>query len=261
MSDVSLRLGALPLDIAAGDPARNLETVEAVLSGCSSRPDIVVLPELFSTGFISDPEVIATLAEDDGGRTMCRLRDLSSRYECGIAGSYLARHGERSANRAFIVLPDGREVLYDKRHLFCLSPESRIADAGVEEPPVIEYRGLRVSIVVCYDLRFPAWCRNRGERYDILLVPANWPDVREYAWRHLLIARAIENQAFVAGVNRSGCDRYGCYDNTTYIFDETGHPVGRKEGELIVAEISKDAIDHSRQKLPVGRDADDFAFT
>lgn len=260
-SDHTLRIGVLPLDIVQADPEANIRNVENVVERSDTRlPDLIVLPELFSTGFVTDPTAIMHLAEDNSGQTLSRLRQLAATYGVAFAGSFLAKGVVKPANRGFILLPDGRETYYDKHHLFCLSPESHIAEAGGSLPPVIGFRGANLSMVVCYDLRFPAWCRNCGERYDVLLVPANWPTVREYAWRHLLIARAIENQAIVVGANRSGSDLYGDYTGTSCIFDEMGQPVSAPSGPFVTAEISLDKLRRYREKLPVGKDADSFCF-
>ena len=126
--------------------------------------------------------------------------------------------------------------------------------------PVVRFRGWNIALIVCYDLRFPAWCRNRMGAYDLLLVPANWPQSRAYAWQHLLIARAIENQCCVVGANRAGEDSYGVYDGLTYIFDGRGRPVGLIPDEcpFVVADLDRAEQEEFRKKFPAMRDADDF---
>lgn len=255
-------IAVVSYDIREADPRANLEYIDRKLSQMPVRPDIVALPELFSTGFITDRLLAGKFAEGDDGSTMAILRRMAEGYGCAFAGSYLhAAESGATTNRGFIMLPDGREIFYDKRHLFSLSQESRLSEQGAQLPPVISYKGLNLSIIVCYDLRFPAWCRNVGMRYDVLFVPANWPDVREYAWRHLLIARAIENQCVTVGANRGGEDRFGKYDNTSCIFDEMGRPIGSTAASGVVrATVTKSKIEEYRRKFPVVNDADSFSI-
>lgn len=208
--------------------------------------------------------------------TLAAVKLWSSRFNMAIAGSFLASIGSKIVNRGFFVEPSGETTFYDKHHLFCLSAESRLFTQGVENPPVIRFRGWNISMIVCYDLRFPVWCRNSGQRYDILLVPANWASARSYAWRHLLIARAIENQAVVVGANRSGHDDYGDYDHQSFIFDPMGKELApsatKHTGDasgletaiapdgFIYAGYDMTQMSKIRSYLPVGNDADRFSI-
>lgn len=260
-----IKIALLPLDIAWCDPAENLHNVESQLLKLHPNTDIVVLPELFSTGFIHDPNLIASMGGSAAESTLSAVRTWASRFNVGIAGSFLVKEGEKIYNRAFFVEPHGDETFYDKHHLFCMSPESQTYTHGSTPPPVVRFRGWNISMIVCYDLRFPVWCRNAAnEAYDILLVPANWPVAREHAWKHLLIARAIENQAVVVGANRSGRDDYGEYDNTSYIFDPLGRQLAPlspiSSSDIIYAEYHKEDVARIRKHMPVGRDADAFAI-
>lgn len=256
----NLRIAAVPLDITWADPQANLDAAEAAIAALPPDTDIAVLPELFSTGFTDDAQLLATLPETNNGDTMRRIARIAAERNMAVAGSFMARTGHAVYNRGFFIEPSGDETFYDKRHLFCVSAENRTFARGTDHVPVIRFRGWNIAMIVCYDLRFPAWCRNRGMRYDVLLVPANWASARGYAWRQLLIARAIENQAVVVGANRSGSDSYGDYDGLTYIFDATGHPVGQTLGTAVVAEVSADELAKARRRLPVSADADSFTL-
>lgn len=256
----NLRIAAIPLDIVWADPQANIAAAEAAIAALPSGTDIAVLPELFSTGFTDDAQLLATLPETNSGPTIRRIAEIARACGIAVAGTFMARTGHAVYNRGFFIEPSGDETFYDKRHLFCVSAENRTFARGADHVPVIRYRGWNIAMIVCYDLRFPAWCRNRGLRYDMLLVPANWASARGYAWRQLLIARAIENQAIVVGANRSGTDSYGDYDGLTYIFDATGHPVGQPAGPAVVAEVSAEELAKARRRLPVSADADDFTL-
>ncbi|MDO4318936.1 MAG: nitrilase-related carbon-nitrogen hydrolase [Bacteroidales bacterium] len=258
--NTNLRIAAIPLDIVRFDKQANLINVERALASLPAGTDIAVLPELFSTGFVNDATLMADAAESNTGLTMQTIASLAARYNLAIAGSFAAKTGHKIYNRGFFVEPSGDETFYDKHHLFCMSAEAKVFGHGGECVRPVRFRGWNVALIVCYDLRFPAWCRNRGNSYDLLLVPANWPSVRGYAWEHLLIARAIENQAVVVGANRGGSDDYGDYDGNSYIFDSNGRMVSYplEDSQIILADVSLDDIARNRQKLPVAQDADDF---
>ena len=270
--DTSIKIATLPLDIAWGDIDRNLLTVAEKLPGIKPGTDILVLPELFSQGFIQDEAILHNMARTAADMTLAAVKLWSSRFNMAIAGSFLASIGSKIVNRGFFVEPSGETTFYDKHHLFCLSAESRVYTEGTSLPPVIRFRGWNISLIVCYDLRFPVWCRNDGQRYDLLLVPANWASARGYAWKQLLIARAIENQAVVVGANRSGHDDYGDYDRQSFIFDpfgkqlapcdeaapDNGLNTASPADGFIYAEYTFAQLSKVRSYLPVGRDADRF---
>ena len=268
--DSTIKIAHLPVDIAWADVERNLLNVAEKLSAIRRDVDILVLPELFSTGFIQDEQMLRQLARMSADMTLAAVKLWSSRSNMAIAGSYLDSIGNGYVNRGFFVEPSGETTFYDKSHLFCLSAESKVFTRGKELPPVIRFRGWNISLIVCYDLRFPVWCRNAGHRYDILLVPANWASARGYAWQHLLIARAIENQAVVVGANRSGIDDYGDYNGQSFIFDPYGKVLAPADSGtndtstdapadgFIYADYMKSQLEKVRSYLPVGRDADRF---
>ncbi len=251
-------VAALSLDISQADKQANFQQIEDQLKTLPKGADLLVLPELFSTGYIHDAEEAKGLAEAVDGATISHLKKLASEHNLAICGSYLSNTADRLFNRGFFIEPDGESTFYDKRHLFCISEESKVCDHGIMLPTTVRYRRWNIAMAICYDLRFPAWLRNTGNKYDLMIVPANWPNKRQYAWEHLLKARAIENQAYIVGANRSGNDRYGEYDNSTYIIDFMGQNIGEKSGKFTLAELSKTPMEKLRQHFPIWKDADDF---
>lgn len=256
-----LRIAALPLDIALGDRQANLAAVHNALATLPTATDIVLLPELFSTGFIPDAEAARTVAETNGGDTIAAIQRWANKYGCAFAGSFLAQTASRLYNRAFFIEPNGDETFYDKAHLFSLSPEKDIMTAGTKQPPVIRFRAWNIALAICYDLRFPAWCRVGKEPYDVLLLPSNWPQARAYAFETLLRARAIENQAAVVAGNRGGEDSFGIYDGLTLAFDCMGKPVvAHNQNPWLVFELDGLSQRNFRAKFPFLKDADTFHF-
>lgn len=260
--DKNLKIAMLPLDIAWFDRDKNLAAVSEALRRLEPDTDLLVLPELFTTGFSSDAKMLRDAAETITGHTVDTIKAWARHYNIAIAGSYLARTAHKVYNRGFFFEPSGDETFYDKHHLFSLSAESASMGHGFTTKPIIRFRGWNIALIVCYDLRFPVWCRNVANEYDVLLVPANWPTARGYAWKHLLIARAIENQAVVVGANRSGEDSYGIYDGLSFIFDPMGKPVGEKysDSPFIYAILDKRSLEEWRERFPVSRDADRFCL-
>lgn len=246
----NLKIHTISLDIAEADKESNLRALEAALATLPQGTDLVILPELFTTGFIADREQASALAETSQGSTMQAIEQLAETHNCAICGSFLARSGPWLYNRAFFVEPSRECTFYDKRHLFSLSSEPQVMHRGESLPPVIRYRGWNIAIAVCYDLRFPVWLRNTGLKYDLLVIVANWPAKRQYQWTHLLIARAIENQAYVVGANRSGSDAYGTYSDLTFAFDYTGQLIA-PTSTLSMAQLEK-----YRENFPFYKDAD-----
>ncbi|MCM1033831.1 MAG: nitrilase family protein [Odoribacter sp.] len=259
-----LTVATVANDIVWGNHDENLAIVGRTLPLLDTDTDLLVLPELFSTGYVSDADALNALAQPNGGSTIRTITSLAAKYNIAIAGSFLARTGNGIYNRAFFIEPSGDETYYDKRHLFSLSSEAQTFRPGTSHIPVIRYRGWNISMIVCYDLRFPVWSRNRSNAYDLLLVPANWPVARAYAWEHLLIARAIENQCCVIGANRSGTDDYGVYDNLSFIYDAMGRSVGERlprrsaPAPIVTARLSLDEVATARRRMPAATSADDF---
>lgn len=262
-----INIALLPLDIVEENPAANISAVESYIPTLSHTTDILVLPELFSTGFSDNAGTLLPLAETMDGFTMTRLRQLSVERSIAITGSFLCRNDMDGTprNRAFFIDPDkdGAITFYDKRHLFTVSPEHRFLTPGSTHIPIVTFRGWNIGLIICFDLRFPVWCRNVSESYDLMIVPANWPDVRYHAWKHLLIARAIENVAPYVGVNRSGADKFGTYSYlSTMAADHRGDikTVTHSHSAVRYATFDLEEIREFRKRFPVSESADDFGI-
>lgn len=217
--------------------------------------DLYVLPEMFSTGFCTQPEGIA----ERDNRTLEWMKAQAAMRNAALAGSVAIEVNGQYYNRFYFVKPDGSVAQYDKKHLFTYGGEHLRFTAGTERV-VVEWKGVRILLEVCYDLRFPVWARNRGD-YDMILYVASWPTPRVAAWSALLVARAIENQCYVAGVNRVGTDPACEYCGGSVIIDPYGKPLAactmNEECEAS-AVIDMDKLNAFREKFPVLNDADDF---
>lgn len=242
-------------DIIWGNPSANLEHLEAALANYSDS-DLVVFPEMFSTGFITDS---VEYAEVYPGQSLPWLREMAAKYDFALAGSVAVNVDGRNFNRFFFVKPDGSVTEYDKRHLFSYGGEDKKFSAG-DARVVIEWRGVRFMPIVCYDLRFPVWIRNCND-YDAIICVANWPAVRSYAWDTLVRARAIENQCYMLAVNRAGTDSVGQYKGGTVLLNPYGEVLAESKDyveDIISGEIDMDMLNAFREKFPVKADADKF---
>lgn len=250
---MEFKVACCQFDMAWESVADNLRRAEVFVA--LTEADLVVLPEMFATGFGADPERAAQTAE---GSVVEWMRKMSQRYGHVLAGSVIVRTERGFANRLLFVRPDGSVEWYDKRHLFSLGGEDERFVAG-DSRRVVEWRGMRFLLTVCYDLRFPVWCRNRGD-YDAILCVASWPAARREVWRTLLRARAIENQAYVIGVNRTGSDPQCRYAGDSAVIDFRGDTLCEADDAegIFAASLDRRALDRFRAKFPVWRDADDF---
>ena len=241
------------------DPVTNRDSLQKLIfSGMET--DLVIIPEMFTTGFTMRSK---ELAEDAGGETLIWMRDLASKGDFGLAGSYIFREDENYYNRLIFMKPDGSYSSYDKGHLFRMEREDLYYKKG-DSRLIENFRGVNINFQICYDLRFPVWSRNRSNEYDLLVYVANWPEARRKVWNSLLIARAIENQCFVAGVNRVGSDGGGIsYSGDSMVIDPKGTKITKvpsySEGVATV-EISVDDLNKFRDKFPVWKDADKFTL-
>jgi predicted amidohydrolase len=260
-----LTVVAVELNISLSDKSANIKAADAALGALSPGIDIVVLPEMFATGYILDGAKARELAETNDGETMAWVRRQATLRNAAVVGSFIARDGDRCYNRAFFVEPSGDTTFYDKHHLFATGGEDSVYAAGDAPVPKVRFRGWNIAIAVCYDLRFPVWLRNVNSAYDLLIIVANWPDARAYAWRQLLIARAIENQAYVVGCNRTGNDDFGVYSGTSIAVDAKGRVVDAKkmatsDANCIIAELSRSTLYNFREKFPVCLHGDRFTL-
>ena len=258
----NIKLCVFPMTIVWGNIKANLNNLEKSLGRLNPETDILVLPETFSTGFPTniEPVELVKLIDDNSNKVIEAIQSLSARFNVSIAGSVIATENGKFYNRAFFIKPDGCAVYADKKHLFSMAGESKIFTSGHHRLSV-EYLGWNIAMVVCYDIRFPVWCRNRKNEYDLLLAVANWPTVRINAWERLLPARAIENEAYVVGVNCTGVDKQGYeYNGSSMILDYKGEKIGYGEGDFIYADLPLEKLRRFREKFPVWQDADVFSM-
>ena len=238
------------------DADANRRQLEVIARKQGSVSDLIIFPETFTSGFLGD---VQAAPENMDGKTLAWMKILAHDLDSVLCGSVAIATEQGRVNRFLWVQPDGDLQFYDKRHLFSFAGEDKRYIAGLERK-VFHYRGWRICPQICYDLRFPAWCRNRDD-YDVLLFVANWPEPRTPAWTALLRARAIENQCYVIGVNRSGRDPRGMeYAGGSAVYDPLGDTVldlGSVECSGS-ATIEMDKVTSIRKQLPFQQDADDF---
>ncbi len=251
-----LKLALIQRELQWENPGANRDQFSGDFAALDGDTDLVILPEMFTTGFSMATE---STAEDDAATTLPWLQQQAQQYDVAICGSLAVRDAGQVYNRLLFVTPDGEHHHYDKRHLFRMSGEGEHYAAGSDKL-IVQWRDWRLRPMICYDLRFPAWARNRND-YDALIFVANWPEKRRVHWRQLLIARAIENQAYCIGVNRVGADDNGL----TYSGDSL---VLAADGELLLdcedaagvfyATLDYAAMEQYRSKFPCHKDADTF---
>ena len=237
----------------------NLEQFSKKTSLISEQTDLIVLPEMFTTGFSMQPE---RLAESMTGKTVNWMKEQAQLKQCVITGSFICEENGNYYNRLVWMKPDGNYSAYDKRHLFSMANEDKHYAAGSKKI-IEEIKGWKICPLICYDLRFPIWSRNQKTNpYDVLIYVANWPERRAYPWKTLLLARAIENQSYVVGVNRVGNDGNEIYhsgDSTIINFKGeiiSKTPVHEEFTETI--SVSYSELEEFRKQFPVLNDADDF---
>ena len=240
------------------DKAANIQKVEDQLILLAGKTDLVVLPEMFTTGFCTEK---LQLAEKMDGVTVETLKTWAVKYKMAITGSFIATEDERIFNRAFFVFPSGKIETADKRHLFSLGGEHEHFTAG-DKRLIVNYEGFNILVLVCYDVRFPVWSRNINAEYDLAIYVANFPQRRIIDWDILLQARAVENQAYVCGVNRVGVDGLGVdYDGHSALLDFKAKPLlnfSENKTSIQTAVLTIEPLELYRQKFDVLRDADKF---
>jgi omega-amidase len=259
MSDFTVSL--VQTSIYWHDPAANRLALADQLAAAVAGPgltDLIVLPEMFTTGFSMEA---ATRAEPSEGPTLAWMREQAAHYDAVVTGSVLLQEADRYYNRLLWVRPDGSYSAYNKRHLFRMAGEHTIYTAGTERL-VEEWRGWHIKPLVCYDLRFPVWSRNTKEQpYDLLLYVANWPNIRSQAWKVLLQARAIENIAYTVGVNRIGTDGLGVeYGGDSALLDMRGEYLAQAGTmpTILTRRLHRQPLYEFRQQLLALLDADEF---
>lgn len=251
----------LPLNLMLGNKEHNLAAAEKRIESLNKEVNLVVLPELFNTGFGDFGDNLHALAENEDGETISRMKALSAQRGIAIIGGFIRHEGNQLYNSAFIINKGDLSAIYDKRHLFA-GPEQKLFHRGESPSPIVDINGWKVRLAICYDLRFPVWNRSRGLDYDVLVFIANWVHARNYAWRQLLIARAIENQAYVLACNREGEDIYGKYmRGDSMIVNAMGYPIGKENPEGSVSAIlDYNSLESDRHHLKPWKVADDFTI-
>lgn len=241
------------------NPTANREQFSKKIAVVSEQVDLVVLPEMFSTGFSMQAK---KLAESMTGETVNWLVNQAKTHQIALSGSLIIQEGNQFFNRLFFVFPDGTFQTYDKRHTFTLAGEDRVYNAG-DEKLLVDYKGWKICPLICYDLRFPVFSRNT-EDYDLLLYVANWPKLRIDAWDTLLKARAIENMSYCIGVNRIGLDGNGYeYSGHSAAYDVLGNKISTQNEEkewMDIVSLKKEHIITNRKKLGFLRDRDRFSL-
>ncbi len=250
----NLKITVIQPDIIWEDSRANLNKYSELIDRIEST-DVIILPEMFTTGFSMNPKKIS---ETMDGISVNWMKKVAKENDAALLGSLIIKEENRFYNRALWVSPDGEIQKYDKRHLFSMGQEPDHFTAGTEKL-IVEYKGWRFCPLICYDLRFPVWSRNRDE-YDVLIYLANWPAARHRVWKNLLTARAIENQAYCIGVNRVGADGPGLkYSGDSALVSPKGFAEYLDEKETIKTfEISYSELHAFRNSFPVLNDGDDF---
>ena len=261
-----LQLSLLQTDLIWENPEANRQQIEAQLQALPAGTHLIVLPEMFSTGFSMNP---TQLAEGMEGETVNWMKRVASDKRCILTGSFMAKEGDQYFNRLLWVLPNGQIGQYDKRHLFAFAGEDQHYTPG-NKRLIASVNGWRIHLQICYDLRFPVWARQRSTydedgnfhpEYDVLINVANWPERRSHHWKTLLQARAIENQCFVVGVNRVGNDGNGLYHSgDSMVIDPLGQVLYHKsqEEDVHTTILEKSQLDEVRTRLPFWKDGDHF---
>ncbi len=250
----NLKITLVQSDIIWENVNANLQKYGGLLSELEDT-DLIILPEMFTTGFSMQP---LELKERMDGKTVEWMKQLALEKNASVVGSLIIEENGEVFNRAVWVFPDGRTSVYDKRHLYTMGQETEYYKAG-KSKTIIEFRGWKFCPLICYDLRFPVWARN-AEDYDVLLYMANWPSPRHHVWKNLLVARAIENQCYCVGVNRIGTDGAGLsYLGDSAFVSAKGFPefMGEKEG-LQTFELHYSELQNFRKSFPLLSDRDEF---
>jgi len=251
-----MKIALLQTQLYWENPKKNRNTFEKKMNALTEKVDLIVLPEMFTTGFTMNPEAVFETME---GETIQWLQTLAKSKNSAITGSLIIKENENFYNRLVFVFPSGKIQFYDKRHLFSLAGEDKIYTAGTNKL-IVSYKGWKICPLICYDLRFPVFSRN-VEEYDVLIYVANWPQVRINAWDALLKARAIENLSYVIGVNRVGEDANNYqYTGHTQALNFLGEyllePIENKG--VFILELNKAELLLGRKKYNFLRDRDLF---
>jgi omega-amidase len=262
-----LTISSVQTNLIWENKQENLRVLGEKISALKGKTEIVVLPEMFSTGFSIEPQA---LAESMQGETISWMKSVATTNKIILTGSVIIEDGGKYFNRLIWMLPDGNYGYYDKRHLFAFAGENTHYSAG-NKRLIASVKGWKINLLVCYDLRFPVWARQSatdksaddGPEYDVLIYVANWPERRSLAWKILLSARAIENQCFVVGVNRVGTDANDLYyAGDSMMIDPMGKILyhGLATEEVFTYTLEKKILDDARKQFPFWKDQDHFSI-
>jgi predicted amidohydrolase len=259
----ALSITTIQTNLIWEDKAANLYALEQKINSIQDPTEIVVLPEMFSTGFSMQPSLFAETME---GETLNWMKKVSIQNKIILTGSIIIEEEGKYYNRLIWMLPNGEYGYYDKRHLFAFGQEDKFYNAG-NKRLIAQVKGFKINLQVCYDLRFPVWARQQnksgGMEYDVLIYIANWPEKRSHAWKTLLCARAIENQCYVVGVNRVGTDGNNIYHSgNSLVIDPLGQVLYHMpdDEDVNTVTISKDYLNEVREKFPFWKDGDGFSL-
>jgi omega-amidase len=249
-----MKIALIQTTLSWENPSENRNHFEQKINAISENVDLIVLPEMFTSGFTMNPEIIA---ETMNGETIKLLKSLAKAKNCAITGSLIIAENNNFYNRMIFVFPDGRIDYYDKKHLFTLAGEDKAYTAG-NQKKIVKFRDFKICLQICYDLRFPTFARNT-EDYDLLVYVANWPKIRINAWDILLKARAVENMCYSIGVNRIGTDNNNLeYVGHSQVVNFLGNNLvepQEKEG-VFIATLDKIVMLQTREKLGFLNDRD-----
>lgn len=253
---MNLKIALIQTELSWENPNENKALLQEKINAISQYVDLIILPEMFTSGFTMNPKNVAQSMQGDA---ISWLKETAKDKDCAITGSLVIEENGNYFNRLVFVFPSGEIQTYDKRHLFTLAGEDKVYTAG-EEKLIVDYKGFKICPLICYDLRFPVFARN-VEDYDVLIYVANWPKPRVNAWDILLKARAVENMSYVIGVNRIGFDENNHeYVGHSQAIDFLGNYIQEPqeiEGVFIV-ELDKNELLETREKLNFLNDRDEF---
>jgi len=261
----SLTITVIQTDLIWQNKKANLDLLEQKINSINRHKELVVLPEMFSTGFSMQPALFAETME---GETVAWMKRIAIEKKIILTGSIIINEGEKFYNRLIWMLPNGQYGQYDKRHLFAYAGEDEHYSAG-RKRLIASVKGWKINLQICYDLRFPVWARqtlvtqdgSEDGMYDLLLFVANWPHKRSHAWKTLLQARAIENQCFVVGVNRVGTDGNNqYYSGDSLVISPMGETLYHKAEveDIYTITLQKTDVINARKQFPFWKDADEF---
>lgn len=253
----NLKIAIIQTDLVWENPEKNRQNFTQKIEAISENVDVVILPEMFTSGFTMQPK---NVSETMDGKTITWLKDLAKERKTAISGSLVVQEEGNYYNRLVFAFPEGKIETYNKRHTFTLAGEHKVYTAGAKKV-IIDYKGWKICPMVCYDLRFPVWARNT-DNYDLLFYVANWPKPRIEAWNTLLRARAIENMSYCIGVNRIGTDVNGHeYSGNSAAFDALGKQLSNLkpyENTTEIVTLTKKHLASTRDKFKFLEDRDTF---